>query len=196
YGLVSAAYDTELFGHWWFEGVTWIKEVLRTLSASDSVDLTGAAQFVREHPPEDVIALPEGSWGQQGTHFTWHNADTVWMWPVINDAQERIEAIVAAHAGDRNSVDALRQLARELLLLESSDWPFLVTTGQAREYAELRFTQHVERFEQLAAQIEAGNVDHSFVTRLWEIDKVFPDIEPQDFRAREGVAAEPIETLS
>ena len=60
----------------------------------------------------------------------------------------------------------------------------------------MRFTQHVERFEQLAAQIEAGNVDRAFVERLWEKDKVFPDIEPQDFRAREGVAAEAIETLS
>jgi 1,4-alpha-glucan branching enzyme len=142
-----------------------------------------------------VIALPESSWGQQGTHFTWHNADTMWMWPVINGAQERIEAIVAEQT-DRRNVAALRQLARELLLLESSDWPFLVTTGQAREYAELRFTQHVERFEQLASQIQTGNVDDVFVAGLWETDKVFPDIEPQDFRAREGVAAEAAETVS
>ena len=195
YGIVSAAYDTELFGHWWFEGVAWLKDVLRTLAASDVVDLTGAAQFVREHPPQNIVALPEGSWGQQGTHFTWCNADTMWMWPIIGRAQRRIEDIVAANVGASGASGAteraMAQLARELLLLESSDWPFLVTTGQARAYAELRFTQHVERFEQLADQIERGEIDDQLVESLWQRDKLFPDIDLRDFAAREGMAAPP-----
>jgi 1,4-alpha-glucan branching enzyme len=184
YGLVSSAYDTELFGHWWFEGVSWLQDVLRMLAASDEVALTGAAQFVREHPPEDVVELPEGSWGQQGSHFTWLNADTQWMWPEISRAQVRMEQIVAAH-GEGVDRDALAQLARELLLLESSDWPFLVTTGQAREYAELRFTQHIDRFNQLATQIEQELVDEHFLADLVQRDNIFPDIEPMDFRARQ-----------
>jgi 1,4-alpha-glucan branching enzyme len=194
HGLVSAAYDTELFGHWWFEGVTWLQEVLRTLAKSDAVEMTGAAQYVREHPPEDVVALPEGSWGQQGTHFTWMNADTSWMWPMINGAQRRIEDIVARAAGTQQT-PAMAQLARELLLLESSDWPFLVTTGQAREYAELRFSQHMERFNQLADQIEQGRVDDALVADLWERDKLFPDVDLRDFAAREGTATPPAGTL-
>ncbi len=190
YGIVSAAYDTELFGHWWFEGVTWLQEVLRNLAASDVVDLTGAAQFVREHPPRDVVALPEGSWGQQGTHFTWLNADTEWMWPIINGAQRRMEEIVARHTAASGSMAvAVAQLARELLLVESSDWPFLITTGQARAYAELRFAEHVERFNRLADQIEAGAVDTGFLNDLVERDKLFADIDPADFRARQGVSA-------
>lgn len=190
YGLISAAYDTELFGHWWFEGVAWLKNVLRELAASEVVDLTGAAQFVREHPPEEIVALPEGSWGQQGTHFTWNNADTAWMWPIIGGAQRRMEAIAAAHTqATGETARALAQLARELLLLESSDWPFLVTTGQARAYAELRFNQHVERFGQLADALERGEIDDAIVDDLWERDKLFPDIELTDFLAREGMAA-------
>lgn len=182
FGLVSSAYDTELFGHWWFEGVSWLKEVLRRIAASDIVSMTGAAEFVREHPPEDVVELPEGSWGQQGTHFVWMNADTQWMWPLINGAQRRIERIAAEYSS--SPPPALAQLARELLLLESSDWPFLVTTGQARQYAELRFTQHLERFEQLADQIEAHAVNESFVADLVERDKLFPDVDYRDFTER------------
>jgi 1,4-alpha-glucan branching enzyme len=112
------------------------------------------------------------------------------MWPMINAAQRRIEDIVARAAGTKQT-PAMAPLARELLLLESSDWPFLVTTGQAREYAELRFTQHVERFEQLATQIEDGRADEALVADLWERDKLFPDIELQDFAAREGSASPP-----
>ena len=30
---VVAAFDTELFGHWWYEGPTWLQRVLRALPA-------------------------------------------------------------------------------------------------------------------------------------------------------------------
>src|SRR5207248_7764532 len=130
------------------EGIAWIKEVLRTLSRSTIVQLTTASDYVRRHPPEDVLSLPESSWGQGGNHFTWLNVDTEWMWPVIHAAELEMERCVARHhdaTGERKAL--LEQMARELTLLESSDWPFLVTTGQAREYAEGRFQGHVERFE-------------------------------------------------
>ena len=190
YGIVSAAYDTELFGHWWFEGVTWLQSVLRELSHSEAVDMTGAAQFVREHPPEDVVALPEGSWGQHGTHFTWLNADTEWMWPIINGAQRRMEELVARHGRAQGDIAAaMAQLGRELLLLESSDWPFLVTTGQAREYAEQRFRRHVDRFDALAAAVESGSIDRQALDEIAEADNLFPDIDVMDFAAREGSAS-------
>jgi predicted glycosyl hydrolase (DUF1957 family) len=61
-----------------------------------------------------------------------------------------------------------------------------VTTGQARQYAELRFTEHVERFNGLAAQIEGGQVDMEGVRALYERDKLFADADARDFEAREG----------
>jgi len=189
HGIVCAAYDTELFGHWWFEGAAWLKDVLRMLAASDTVALRGAAEFVREHPPRDSVALPDGSWGREGTHATWRNPETEWVWPLIDAAQRRIESIVERNIDASGPTAlALAQLCRELLLLEASDWPFLVATGQARDYAEMRFSQHLERFDDLAKQIESAAVDAAAVERLWQLDRVFPDIDPQDFRAREGVA--------
>ncbi len=71
----------------------------------------------------------------------------------------------------------LAQTARELLLLQSSDWPFLVTTGQAREYSIRRFSQHVERFDKLATGLEKGAPDRTLAEEFWELDKVFPDID-------------------
>jgi len=189
FGIISAAYDTELFGHWWFEGVEWLKEVLRRLSGSEHVQLVGAAEFVREHPPEDVLSLPESSWGQAGNHFTWLNVDTQWMWPLITGASLRMERLVAANPRpDSLAARALNQAARELLLLQSSDWPFLVTTGQAREYAETRFQSHLQRFDELADGLEAGAVDERALQRYESLDNPFLDIDYRDFAAREGVA--------
>ena len=186
FGLISCNYDTELFGHWWFEGILWIKAVLRRLAANPNVELTTASDFVEQHPPEQTINLPEGSWGSGGTHFTWDNEDTHWMWEPITDSERRMENLVAKYgkSPDEAMHGTLQQTARELLLLESSDWPFLVTTGQAREYAVQRFTQHIERFNDLATSIEKNQPDTALAAHLWELDRVFPAIDYRDWAKR------------
>lgn len=191
YGVISAAYDTELFGHWWFEGVDWLKAVLRRLADAPEVELTTANRIVTQHPPDRVLALPESSWGAGGGHFTWLNADTQWMWPKIHAAESRMEELVARSTGALGSErEYLNQAARELLLLESSDWPFLVTTGQARDYAIERFEDHLSRFDRLAATIDAGRTDEpdsvAFLRELQERDNPFPAIDYRDFRAHQG----------
>jgi 1,4-alpha-glucan branching enzyme len=102
------------------------------------------------------------------------------MWPIIHECEARMlksaKQHKAANGGERT---LLNQVARELLLLQSSDWPFLVTTGQAKEYAIQRFLQHVDRFNALLDSLERGASDLDLTAELWEKDKVFPEI---DFR--------------
>ncbi len=182
YGLIASNYDTELFGHWWFEGVRWLGQVLRHLANTPEIDLMTATEYVEQHPPQEVLHIPESSWGAGGTHFTWDNGDTRWMWKPIHDCEARM-----AHLVDRFSdpsddqLVVLQQAARELLLLQSSDWPFLVTTGQAREYAIQRFSQHVERFNRLAKSLEVGTPDVDYAQEMYALDRVFPDIDIRAF---------------
>ena len=193
YGIIASNYDTELFGHWWFEGVDWIKHVLRRLAESDVVDMTTATAFVTEHAPERVMALPESSWGSGGNHFTWLNHETEWMWPIIHAAENRMETLVQSNP-DVNDARArvLNQAARELLLLQSSDWPFLVTTGQAKEYASQRFTDHVDRFNALADLLDRGEEltpeEEDMLEALHERDNPFPTVDYRSFGPRQGHA--------
>ena len=99
------------------------------------MELTTASDYLEQHPPRGLMALPEGSWGQGGTHFTWDNVDTQWMWPPIHDAERRMEQLTARYATASGPIEEIIRWRAELLLLQSSDWPFLVTTGQAKEYA-------------------------------------------------------------
>jgi 1,4-alpha-glucan branching enzyme len=128
--------------------------------------------------------MRRGSWGVEQDDRTWMNDKTAWMWPIINDAQRRAESIVAAHAELDATRPALNQLLRELLLLESSDWPYLITTGEAADYAEQRFREHAGRFDALASMIASGRIDAAYVEDLARRDNVFSDIEPRDFAAR------------
>jgi len=188
YGIIASNYDTELFGHWWFEGIAWIKEVLRLLSQSQVVELTSATEYLDQHPPEEVIAIPESSWGTGGGHWTWDNPDTHWIWEPIHAAEKRMEEIASRYPGaqEEDRTYMLNQAARELLLLESSDWPFLVTTGQARQYAVQRFADHVKRFSQLLDLVEANNLPEGIklARELFELDKVFPDLDYRWFSSQ------------
>jgi 1,4-alpha-glucan branching enzyme len=185
-GLIAANYDTELFGHWWFEGVSWLTAVLRRLAYSPAVQLTNAVDWVRGHPPEHAAAIPEGSWGSGGTHWTWDNESNHWMWGLIHAAEARMRELAARHGrGEGDQAALLAQAARELLLLQSSDWPFLVTTGQAAEYASLRFTEHLAKFNRLAYLAESPRSTPDVTEMLadtWQQDKVFPDVDALDWR--------------
>jgi 1,4-alpha-glucan branching enzyme len=141
-GAVVALYDTELFGHWWFEGPEWLYLVLKKLSHS-GVRPQMVSGCLETLQPRQMVSLPEGSWGEGGFHWIWLNDDTSWIWDKIY----RIEEEAAGLAGRPlpGKAPVLKQFVREKLLLESSDWPFLISTGSARDYAENRAAEHFDR---------------------------------------------------
>ena len=186
-GIIASAYDTELFGHWWFEGVQWLKEVLIRLAHSQTVELATATQCLTLCPAEKVIDLPESSWGHAGTHVTWINPETSWMWEAVQSAERRMEELVELHPDASGGTEvALNQAARELVLLEASDWEFLYTTGQARQYAGDRFAEHVNRFNALADAIDEGSQNaEQLAAKYGERDNLFPDIDYRLFARRQ-----------
>jgi 1,4-alpha-glucan branching enzyme len=155
-GIVVGLYDTELFGHWWFEGPEWLYRVLKKLATTEVRPLI-SSRSLDEIPPETVISLPEGSWGQGGFHWIWLNEDTSWIWEKIYRIEDRAadldQASLSKEAGSRR---LLKQFFREKFLLESSDWPFLISTRSARDYAEIRATEHYERAAAILSWLEKG----------------------------------------
>ena len=70
----------------------------------------------------------------------------------------------------------LKQLARELLLAQSSDFAFLMKTGTAREYATKRITDHLVRFNRLHDQLVTNGVDEEFLRDCEWRDNLFPNV--------------------
>ncbi len=181
--LVMVSFDTELYGHWWFEGVSWLKHVIRLLHQAQGVDVETASEYLEKHPPQQAIELPESTWGQGGHYWVWHNQHTNWMWPIIHKAEVRMRQLCRQfpHETDATKRRILNQALRELLLLQSSDWPFLVTTFQAKDYAVERFEQHVANFNQLADMAESGKVNAPVLDTLEEADNPFANIDYEWF---------------
>lgn len=177
--LVMVSFDTELYGHWWFEGVSWLKHVIRMLHKVEGVDMETAGEYLQAHPPQQAIELPESTWGQGGHYWVWHNQHTNWMWPLIHKAEVRMRQLCRKFPNETDTlkVRTLNQALRELLLLQSSDWPFLVTTFQAKDYAVERFEQHTANFNQLAEMAETGKIDEARLAVLEEADNPFSNID-------------------
>ena len=180
-GLLTTTFDSELFGHWWFEGVDWLSQVLRALGERT----TTVARYLAEAPPRERIALREGSWGKNNDHSTWLNADTAWMWDELGRLAEAFAAAGTTPPDDPLRARAARQATRELLLAQSSDWPFLRTTGQATDYGIERFKSHVMRFTRALELWRRGTAeDEAELRTLERADNPFPDADPGAFESR------------
>ncbi|WP_297512501.1 1,4-alpha-glucan branching protein domain-containing protein, partial [Thermococcus sp.] len=180
-GIIVSPYDTELFGHWWYEGVKWLGRVLELL-AERGIKTTTLSAFLSNYSGERLeVELPEGSWGANADHSTWWNEQTEWTWEEIYRAEERMVALASRFYGkDKLGDRAIEQLARELLILEASDWQFLITTGQAKAYAEKRVLLHSRDFHRLANEVvkyfRTGEMDVSLLEGLEERDNPFKPV--------------------
>jgi 1,4-alpha-glucan branching enzyme len=186
--VLCAPFDAELFGHWWFEGPMWLEQVCRNLHQSNSSIATiTCTQYLDRYPRAGLIEMPEGSWGAEGNHQVWMNPDTSWTYTHIYPAEMDLRAICSAGQWRDSALGKriVQQLCRELLLLESSDWQFLITTGAARDYAESRFLTHNDQFLELNTFWQAfehdGQLNQHMTARLAAIeqrDDIFPNIDP------------------
>jgi 1,4-alpha-glucan branching enzyme len=136
-GLVVAAYDAELFGHWWFEGPIFLERVCRLAADRGVVLTTLQREFVRGDFP---VATPNpSSWGEQGSFRAWVGTKTARAWRRIHRLHRQVT--LAAAEGHPRASDAIR----ELMLLESSDWLFMIATTDAAGYGEQRLLHHSAR---------------------------------------------------
>jgi 1,4-alpha-glucan branching enzyme len=194
-GTLSVPFDTELFGHWWFEGPRFLGEVIRCLNRSRSVRARTAPEELDAKDPGLVIQIPEGSWGEGGDHRVWFNDKTRWTWPMIYEIEELFLALVRAHDAENPMVvRILTQMARENLLLQASDWQFLISTESAADYATERFNQHYENAKLLAGYIGLLHGRESLsgeeigeLERLEMTNRLFPNLRLDRWRDNKNV---------
>ncbi len=199
--VLLAPYDAELFGHWWYEGPEFLDLFMRKAYYDQkTVRLVTPQQFLELHPTHQVATPAASSWGEEGYWRVWLNEANEWIYPHLQVAQERMTELARKFACDHRLTKppeqdstrsgraphnaplrkrALQQAARELLLAQASDWPFILRTGTSPEYARQRVTDHLLHFTGLYEQLMAGTVDEGWLRQLEWRDNLFPEIDPQ-----------------
>ncbi|KXO88592.1 1,4-alpha-glucan branching protein [Tsukamurella pulmonis] len=187
--LVVAAFDTELFGHWWYEGPIWLERVLRALpEAGVRVGtLRSAAEAGFVGAPREI---PASSWG---SGKDWR----VWEGPQVQEFVELNEDITATvlrvldkrAAEQRGARDVVAdQVLQEALMCLQSDWPFMVSKDTAAGYARDRAYKHAHALREIAEAAERGDETRAVVlARGWRhADDPFPGLDARRLPAPLG----------
>jgi len=176
--VVIASFDSELFGHGWYEGIRWLETVIRSCFESKRVNLTTPSDYLRTNPRvSPVFVQTPTSWGDGNDYSTWLNDKTYWMWNELEKVEKEFIALESRYGKNSKELTlrALSQAKREVLLLESSDWFYMVAKNRASNYAIERFRNHIERFRMIAETIENGKLDISgaMLEEFEDIDRLF-----------------------
>ena len=179
--LIVAPYDAELFGHWWYEGPEFLDYFVRKAHHDQrTFTLTTPHEYLKVQPTQQVAQPAASSWGEEGYWKVWLNERNEWILPHLDVAQIRMAELVRKNPTATGlTARALRQAARELLLAQSSDWPFILRTGTSPEYAKRRVKDHLLRFIALHEQLTQTRIDEVWLGQIEARDNLFPNVQPR-----------------
>ncbi|MBT1247205.1 MULTISPECIES: 1,4-alpha-glucan branching protein domain-containing protein [unclassified Thermosipho (in: thermotogales)] len=179
--IIVAPFDAELFGHWWFEGPIFLEEFMRYSSKSKTIRTLKAKDVVDMIEKIQIVTPATSTWGANGYNEVWLNGTNDWIYPHLHEAIEKMtEAANLYPNPEKNSRKmnlALNQMARELMLAQSSDWAFIMTTQTSVEYAVNRTKTHLKRFLDLYNMVISGKIDMRRLSHYSWLDDIFPDID-------------------
>ncbi len=189
-GIIISPYDFELYGHWWMEGVEWLRAVFELTFKNEYIDMITISDYISKYKEDfSIIRMGESSWGEGGHFQVWQNPEHGWIWPYLNGSVRDFESVLENNLNPNEwEKRILQQASRELVLMEGSDWPFLLYTKQAKEYANQRFHKHHQRFNKLlwvAKEFSEHNrISMQDLEDMESIDSCFQDINIDYFRKK------------
>jgi len=184
--LVVSPYDAELFGHWWYEGPQFIDFFFRKLHWDQSeIEAITPGDFLDSELPIQIQQPIASSWGENGYYKVWLNENNSWMYPYQHDAERRMTEYANRFSSSATELETrtLSQMARELLLAQSSDWAFQIYQGTTVQYSSNRFKSHIHRFDLLAKMMDCGNVNEELLAEIESRDNIFAEIDYLVYRS-------------
>ncbi len=186
--VLVTPFDAELFGHWWFEGPEFLEGVIRRTNAPNGClpfRLGTPSSFLKTHPSGQFIVPSASTWGHNGYLEVWINKRNAWIYPLIQRAMRRMRDAARQFAAEvtRDQERLLRQMGRELMLAQASDWAFLMRGDAARSYAETRTRGHLSAFDMLYVTLITGSDLPAEFEEIEARNNIFPQLNWRIFGA-------------
>ena len=181
--IVVCPYDAELFGHWWYEGPDWLYTLFKKIYYDDcNFSLITPSEYIDKYPLMQIATPCRSSWGANGYNEVWLNHTNDYVHKHLHVAGDRMVELAQKFKDEKGDlkIRALNQCARELLLAQSSDWLFIITTGTMVDYAKKRIKDHIGRFTKLYNSLMEDKLDDEFTVFLQDIEEkdcIFPEID-------------------
>ncbi|MBN1308123.1 MAG: DUF1957 domain-containing protein, partial [Chitinispirillaceae bacterium] len=177
--IVVAPYDAELFGHWWYEGPAWLNFLFRKIAfEQQTISLATPSDYLALHPHNQECEPSFSSWGEGGYSDVWLHKSNDWIYRHLHHMEDRMVSSAQNHpCADGIIRRTLNQMARELMLAQSSDWAFIMRSNTMVDYAVRRTKEHIANFLRLHDDLEKNRIDHNFVSLLESHNNIFPEMD-------------------
>ncbi len=177
--VVVSMYDAELFGHWWYEGPEFLYFLIKKIQYDQNIiKLINPVNYLKKFPTNQVATPNFSSWGYKGYSEVWLNGENEWILYYVHEAAEKMEKIVNEKRNPTSEERrVLKQMARELFLSMSSDWPFIISTKTSVEYAVKRVKEHISNFNKLYYDLRNNYIDYDYLRECETKNSIFQEIE-------------------
>jgi len=182
--VITACYDAELFGHWWYEGPLFLCEVLRLLSSEKQLSAVAPSQLESIPSSEASVEPACSTWGAGSSHQVWLGPQNEWLYRYQHAAERGMNELLQRFGDNRDDYSrrTIQQCGRELLLLQASDWAFMLATGSHASYARRRFTEHFQAFRQLHDTLLTTAPEPDFLSDRERATPIFPQLSVDAWR--------------
>lgn len=186
--IIVSPYDAELFGHWWYEGPTWLNYLIRKIAYDQkAIKLVTPGDYLEMYPDNQQATPSMSSWGHRGYSEVWLENSNQWIYKHLHYATQKMIELANRHPQAKGPLRrALNQAARELLLAQSSDWAFIMKTGTMVEYARRRTETHLGRFLKIYQDIQIGALEEQWLQQVEMKDNIFKQIDYRVYRSKVG----------
>jgi 1,4-alpha-glucan branching enzyme len=185
--LCLCAFSADFFGRAWYEGPLFIETLFREAAGREDIRFKTPAEYLFKQDSADFQTLsPEfSSWGTNGYAETWLDGSNDWMYRHAFRALERMIELAERFPDDTGLKErALNQAAREILLMQSSDWPRMLYQEKSPEYAHCCIEDALRNFTTIYEALGSSYISTEWLTGLEKRHSIFPHINYRVFRRK------------
>ena len=182
--IVTSMQDTELYGHWWYEGPYWLYILIKKIYYDqDEIEFIFPSEYIKKYPQIQVSNPNISSWGSGGSNAQWARCEPADIYIKLEIITQKMIKIAKKYKDEKDllKIRVLNQCARELLLLQSSDWFFNLTCHRVEQYSRFRIDLHIDRFNILYNQLEKNQINEAILSEIENNDKIFDEINYKDY---------------
>ncbi|MGH4037472.1 MAG: glycoside hydrolase family 57 protein [Sphaerochaeta sp.] len=185
--MFTLCFDTELFGHWWYEGIEWLEQfILSSTEELSPVTLTTPNDFLKDKCDFQVIKPALSSWSTGGFAQIWIDGSNNWIYRHTHKTVERMVELSDRYPRQESLKKRfLNQAAREVLLSMAGDWPYLLYNQSNAEFAKNQLESHIENFNVVYTNMCKNAVNTEWLVKAEARDTIFPFIDYNIFNFRD-----------
>jgi len=177
--IIVAPYDAELFGHWWYEGPEFIYQLCKEISQSGNLSMITPMEYLKKYPENQVSNPCMSTWGNKGFFDVWINGSNDWIYKHLHECSIKMVEMSnkLKDTSDNLTIRILNQMARELLIAQTSCWAFIMATGTTVNYAVKKVNDHITRFLDFYNMLINNDPDVYYLEKYEWCDTIFEEID-------------------